>query len=161
MSLNDFVPTKSSLRKRGAEKEFESVSFVSYKKKKSSNIEENQHDSGSMSSKNSKQLNINKLRYEVIKLGTSGMDPLKKESSSVALAVALGAKPPKNKFRNYKEILEEKKNRLPGSKDQVSLSTMRKQNHRHMYVVRDKVIPAKSEKKKKGMKNFLERYGKV
>ena len=39
----------------------------------------------------------------------SGLDAKSKQSAQVQLAIKLGAKPEKNKHRNYKEILEEKK----------------------------------------------------
>jgi hypothetical protein len=53
--------------------------------------------------------NMTRARNEVINFGMSGFDTADKKSAQIALAIKLGAKPPKNKHRNYKEILEEKR----------------------------------------------------
>ncbi|XP_055609850.1 uncharacterized protein C1orf131 homolog [Uranotaenia lowii] len=52
---------------------------------------------------------ISRARKEVINFGISGLDKETKHEAQVALAIKLGAKPPKNKYRNYKEILLERK----------------------------------------------------
>lgn len=52
---------------------------------------------------------ISRARKEVINYGISGLDRDTKLEAKVALAVKLGAKPPKNPYRNYKELLEERK----------------------------------------------------
>ncbi|XP_062712532.1 uncharacterized protein LOC134289872 [Aedes albopictus] len=52
---------------------------------------------------------ISRARKEVINYGISGLDRDIKLEAKVALAVKLGAKPPKNPYRNYKELLEERK----------------------------------------------------
>lgn len=106
-----------------------------------------------------KPVDMKKLRYEVIKFGTSGMDPLKKEESAIALAVALGAKPPKRKYENYKEILSKKKAEKQ-QQDKATHNQLTQPKNRHLYVVGSKVIPAKP-KTKEGPKKFLESYGKV
>ncbi|XP_065081782.1 uncharacterized protein C1orf131 homolog [Ochlerotatus camptorhynchus] len=56
-----------------------------------------------------KVFDISSARKEVINFGISGFDSNTKHEAKVALAIKLGAKPPKNKYRNYKEILEERK----------------------------------------------------
>ncbi|XP_052863248.1 uncharacterized protein C1orf131 homolog [Anopheles cruzii] len=52
---------------------------------------------------------LSKARKDIINFGISGFDTKEKHQASVALAIKLGAKPPKNKGRNYREILEERK----------------------------------------------------
>ncbi|XP_058823847.1 uncharacterized protein C1orf131 [Topomyia yanbarensis] len=52
---------------------------------------------------------ISRARKEVINFGISGFDKETKHTAKVALAIKLGAKPPKNTYRNYKEIIEERK----------------------------------------------------
>ncbi|XP_058449597.1 uncharacterized protein C1orf131 homolog [Malaya genurostris] len=54
---------------------------------------------------------ISRARKEVINYGISGLDKETKHTAKVALAIKLGAKPPKNVYRNYKEILEERKHK--------------------------------------------------
>jgi Domain of unknown function (DUF4602) len=46
---------------------------------------------------------------QVINFGLSGLGTADKKSAQIALAIKLGAKAPKQKPRNYKEILEEKR----------------------------------------------------
>ncbi|XP_049530004.1 uncharacterized protein C1orf131 homolog [Anopheles darlingi] len=55
------------------------------------------------------QFDLAKARKDIINFGISGFDKEDKQQASVALAIKLGAKPPKRKHRNYREILEEKK----------------------------------------------------
>lgn len=57
-----------------------------------------------------KEMDMKKVRFEVFKFGMSGFKPEKKEEVKVALAIKLGAKPPKNKGYNYKEhkLIKEK-----------------------------------------------------
>ncbi|XP_053692082.1 uncharacterized protein C1orf131 homolog [Sabethes cyaneus] len=52
---------------------------------------------------------ISRARKEVINFGISGLDKETKHEARVALAIKLGAKPPKNVYRNYKEILADRK----------------------------------------------------
>uniref|UniRef100_A0A182MR62 Uncharacterized protein n=1 Tax=Anopheles culicifacies TaxID=139723 RepID=A0A182MR62_9DIPT len=50
-----------------------------------------------------------KARRDIMNLGFSGFDKETKQKASVRLAIKLGAKPPKNQYRNYREMLEERK----------------------------------------------------
>ncbi|XP_041762549.1 uncharacterized protein C1orf131 homolog [Anopheles merus] len=52
---------------------------------------------------------MTKARRDIMNLGFSGFDKESKHQANVRLAIKLGAKPPKNQYRNYREILEEKK----------------------------------------------------
>uniref|UniRef100_A0A182QYD4 Uncharacterized protein n=1 Tax=Anopheles farauti TaxID=69004 RepID=A0A182QYD4_9DIPT len=52
---------------------------------------------------------MSKARRDVMNFGFSGFDKETKQEASVRLAIKLGAKPPKNPCRNYREILEEKR----------------------------------------------------
>lgn len=47
---------------------------------------------------------LKRVRYDVFKLGMSGFHKEKKEDARVALAIKLGAKPPRNKTMNYKKL---------------------------------------------------------
>ncbi|XP_055546960.1 uncharacterized protein C1orf131 [Wyeomyia smithii] len=59
--------------------------------------------------KDPRLFDISQARKEVINFGISGLDRETKHEAKVALAIKLGAKPPKKMYRNYKEILEERK----------------------------------------------------
>ncbi|KAK4301283.1 hypothetical protein Pmani_026567 [Petrolisthes manimaculis] len=52
---------------------------------------------------------MKRVRYDVFKLGMSGFNKKEKEDARIALAIKLGAKPPKNKAISYKELVEKKK----------------------------------------------------
>lgn len=52
---------------------------------------------------------LKQVRYDVFKLGMTGFHKEKREESRVALAIKLGAKPPRNKAVNYKKLIEMKK----------------------------------------------------
>lgn len=52
---------------------------------------------------------IKKARHEVFNFGVGGFEAPEKAKAKVMMAVKLGAKPPKQPYRNYKEILAEKK----------------------------------------------------
>uniref|UniRef100_A0A182ILX1 Uncharacterized protein n=1 Tax=Anopheles atroparvus TaxID=41427 RepID=A0A182ILX1_ANOAO len=63
---------------------------------------------------------ISKARKEVINFGLSGLDKDSKLQATVALAIKLGAKAPKNKCRNYREILEERKAAKQNEEDRAT-----------------------------------------
>ncbi|XP_055638238.1 uncharacterized protein C1orf131 homolog [Toxorhynchites rutilus septentrionalis] len=56
-----------------------------------------------------RKFDISTARKEIINFGISGFDKETKHQAKIALAIKLGAKPPKKGYRNYKEILEERK----------------------------------------------------
>lgn len=68
-----------------------------------------------------KELDMKKVRYEVFKFGMSGFKPEKKEEVKVALAIKLGAKPPKNLGSNYKEYKLMKEKQLKEQLEQQKL----------------------------------------
>ncbi|CAF4022707.1 unnamed protein product [Rotaria magnacalcarata] len=53
------------------------------------------------------EFDLEKARFDVHKFGIKGFEKSKYEDARVALAVSLGAKPPKRKFINYRELLEQ------------------------------------------------------
>lgn len=59
--------------------------------------------------KNELTFDMRQTRMEVFKFGISGLDDTAKLDAKTAHAIKLGAKPPKNKSINYKDLLEEKK----------------------------------------------------
>ncbi|GFY48438.1 uncharacterized protein TNIN_194161 [Trichonephila inaurata madagascariensis] len=56
-----------------------------------------------------KEFNIKRARYEVMKFGISGFDKERQKQDKIALAIRLGAKPPKKEYTNYKVLMEQKK----------------------------------------------------
>ncbi|GFR04139.1 uncharacterized protein TNCT_107191 [Trichonephila clavata] len=56
-----------------------------------------------------KEFNIKKARYEIMRFGISGFDKERQKQDKIALAIRLGAKPPKKEYTNYKILMEQKK----------------------------------------------------
>ena len=158
-----FVQTRSSLLKSHDEKKCETVIFENKKPKR---VSENKmavvdSDKKLISSKgklnkekkNKDNLTMKKLRYDIIKFGTSGFSGAKKEESKVALAVSLGAVPPKRKYLNYKELVkinaEEKKKR----EDENNKTQNKNKNKKKKLKI--------GKKNKNDTKQLLDVYGKV
>ncbi|RVE50205.1 hypothetical protein evm_005040 [Chilo suppressalis] len=149
------VLTKAALALKNAESNFQFVKFESYKPKKKQTADNMEIDTGKVTqtfSKPNKDLDLKKIRHEVYKFGMSGFDPTKKQEAKIALAVSLGAKPPKREYVNYKELMQKRKLEKQKEKDdQVAIN--------------NKNILQMGVKKKKKTQNdvghFLSGYGKV
>ena len=102
------VPTRcSKLRSIDAS----NIQVVVHKNKKTSfNVRRAPVDKLKNKKIETNNMDMKKARFEVFKFGMSGFKPEKKEEVKVALAIKLGAKPPKNKGYNYKEykLIKEK-----------------------------------------------------
>jgi hypothetical protein len=59
--------------------------------------------------KDKNEVTFDRARREVLNFGISGSNSTEKSDQITQLLLKLGAKPPKNKAKNYKDILEEKK----------------------------------------------------
>lgn len=70
-------------------------------------IEEQEDESNVQ--QNGSEISFKKARYDILKFGIKGLDKPEQEEAKIALAVQLGAKPPKNKYVNYKEFIHQKK----------------------------------------------------
>lgn len=55
------------------------------------------------------ELNMKRTRFEVMKFAMAGYKSQEKQDAKVALAIELGAIPPKKKYINYKVLMEQKK----------------------------------------------------
>lgn len=85
------VLTKAALALKNADSNFKVVKFESHKPKKKQNLEnENKTDEHNPTSNTKKDLDLKKIRHEVVKFGMSGFDGTKKEEAKIALAVSLG-----------------------------------------------------------------------
>lgn len=115
--MEEFIVTRGAKNPNQALKNFMSVTYEAPKKKQKSenstpvmsikpklNEEQNNVDP-----KRKQELEMKRARFEVMKFGMSGLKKTKAKEAKIALAISLGAKPPKNRKRNYKEILKDKK----------------------------------------------------
>lgn len=122
--MEDFIPTRVSKLKKDAGMSYVSVNYEKPKKKRKDNVIENQQGNEVQSSrfsiknkeeehddhKKRQEREMKRIRYEVMKFGMSGFEKEKAEEAKVALALSLGAKAPKKKGINYKELKEQRKN---------------------------------------------------
>ncbi|CAF0766758.1 unnamed protein product [Didymodactylos carnosus] len=65
------------------------------------------------------ELDLEKARYDVYKFGITGLEKTKYKNARIALAVSLGAKPPKQKSINYREFLEKSKENKVKEKESI------------------------------------------
>lgn len=68
-------------------------------------------DPGMLSTKGPEQpgFDIKRARHDVIRFGASGLDVKEKKNAQIALAVKLGAKPPKGVPKSLKEFQDERR----------------------------------------------------
>lgn len=160
--MDDFIPTRVSRIKKDAVKEFVSVNYEKPKKKKEViknkenndiqnskfNITKNKQNENN-DEKRKKELEMKRIKYEVMKFSMTGFKGIEAEEAEVALAISLGAKPPKKKGINYKILKHEKKQETQ-QKDVKSVSGLEKSLIKH-----------KIKKVRKNSNNLLRMYGKI
>ncbi|XP_044757244.1 uncharacterized protein C1orf131 [Coccinella septempunctata] len=148
------VPTKASLEK-GVQK-VEEVTFVSYKpKKKSERVQENQQNEES----DTNYFNIKKAKNEMIKFALSDLEGKEKRNAMMQLAIKLGAKPPRRKFRNYKSLIEERKKEKAEEETKEYLRKIGKNSIGESIAKTN--LAKKNKKKFKKSVDILDIYGKV
>lgn len=105
-----------------------------------------------------REMDMKKVRYEVFKFGMSGFKAEKKEEVKVALAIRLGANPPKNKCCNYKEYKLMKEKQLKELSERRKLLAVGKtKTGKPNTKGKKKFISGKGKKNKDGI---LDPYGK-
>ncbi len=109
MALNELklIPTRAALAKKSqSQDQFKCTTFESYKPKdKSLTHKKSDHVDNALKN----VFDIKRAKHEVFTFGTSGLESKDKQVAKIALAVKLGAKPAKNQYKNYKDLLAEKK----------------------------------------------------
>lgn len=161
--MEEFIPTRVSRIKKDAAKEFISVSYEKPKKKEEIikskenndiqnskfNITKNERNENN-DEKKKKEVEMKRIKFEVMKFGMSGFKGIEAEEAEVALAISLGAKPPKKKGINYKILKHEKKQETQ-QKDTKFVSGVEKS-----------LINRKIKKvHRKSSNNLLKMYGKI
>lgn len=145
-----FVPTRSSLGKNAAH---QIVTFQSNKKSVSSKSSElPKNDSSQI-------IDMKKARFEVYKFAQNSLHGEEKQKSKIELAIKLGAKPPKNKFKNYKLLKEEMKKELEEAEKKKELYNI-PVKHR-ISAHKSKLNKGTLKRKRKIGSGILNTYGKV
>lgn len=101
------------------------------------------------------QLEMKRARYDVIKFGMSGFDKKEALKAKMSLAISLGAKPPRNRRLNYKDLKNERAEQKEKSRKLESHSSGVDQSiHRLESGTKNRIRKAKDS-------NILKTYGKV
>lgn len=154
MSL-EIVPTKAMLLKKPeAATEFKAVVFETHKSKRTSGVKRlnekaNQKIDGTKSKSSDDALDMKRVRHEVFNFGISGYNFQDQQKAKIALAVKLGAKPPKNKYQNYKELQEEKKQAKEKEKEEAYIRTVGKNSAGMATISCNKLIDRYAKKRNK------------
>lgn len=163
--MEDFIPTKVAQIKKDAAKNFVVATYKAPKKvtKPIDDIDKNDEDtktdksntnntkaSTQLDRRKQQELEMKRARYDVIKFGISGFESAKAKEAKVALAIKLGAKPPKKPGLNYKVLKDERKKEAIAAKEQEPVSGLSKSMVKH-----------KNRKKQKKNSGILGLYGKV
>ncbi|XP_066254301.1 uncharacterized protein C1orf131 homolog [Euwallacea similis] len=151
----DFVPTRASLLKKNAAANYEQVDFTSRKAKTKIPIESLHKEVSNISQELA--FNLQKAKHEVVKFGMSGFNSVKKEEAKIQQLIKLGAKPPKNKCKNYKELLMDKKIQKDKEKKEQTLQQLGK-NKVGKSTAKGKSFDRKRRRRKE---NILDIYGKI
>lgn len=163
--MEDFIPTRVSKIKQDVVKEFVSVNYEKPKKRiktiesKENNDVENskfnvtKNERNENDEKRKQELEMKRVRYEVMKFGMSGFKGAKAEEAEMALAISLGAKPPKKKAINYKILQRKRKGEKKTRQNDVT----------HASGLERSLINHKNKKArwKRGSDGLLNVYGKV
>ncbi|XP_015435941.1 PREDICTED: uncharacterized protein C1orf131 homolog [Dufourea novaeangliae] len=164
--MADFIPTRvSKLVKRHAVEEFISVNYEAPMKKPKKNcksdeekdvhtVNENVKVNGrdkDIDQKKKQDLEMKRVRYEVMKFGMSGFEKAKANNAKVQLAISLGAKPFKNKAINYKTLKHQRSTQKEMQKNEEHVSGLERSMKKHKTI----------KTKKKRSSGILDDYGKV
>ncbi|XP_043577974.1 uncharacterized protein C1orf131 homolog [Bombus pyrosoma] len=163
--MEDFIPTRVSKIKTDVVNEFVSVNYEKPKKRistiesKENNDVENsrfnvtKNEQNENDEKRKQELEMKRVRYEVMKFGMSGFKGAKAEEAEIALAISLGAKPPKKKGINYKILQRKRKGEKKRRQNDVTRASGLERsliNHKN-----------KKARWKRGSDGLLNVYGKV
>lgn len=156
----DIVPTRASLLLKSAPNEFKAVVFETHKSKSRTTapakLITTKTDAGN-------EYDMKKVRNEVFNFGLSGYGFEDQQKAKIALAVKLGAKPPKNPYKNYKELTEEKKLEKAKAAEEAYIRTVGKNSSGRATVSCNKLTNRfiKQKKRAKDVTNLTQHYGVV
>lgn len=155
----DIIPTRAS-RLKAAPADFKAVVFETHKAKprKASSA------AGPAAKKSDdNKLDMKKVRHEVFNFGISGYGFEDQQKAKVALAVKLGAKPPKGAYKNYKELIDERKQAKSKAAEEAYIRTVGKNSSGRATVGCNKLVNrfTKEKRRAKDVSNLTQHYGVV
>lgn len=136
----DIVPTRAMLLKRNitASSEFKAIVFESHKSKSKSTKLAKKRPANNQ--KDDSGLDLKRTRREVFNFGITGYDFQDQQKAKISLAVKLGAKPPKNQYKNYKDLQDELKKSKEKAKEDEYIQTVGKSSSGHATVSCNKLV---------------------
>lgn len=163
----DIVPTRAMLlKKQEVTSEFKAVVFETHKPKKSDGsqkFDRKRNDLEKNGDDDHDGLDMKRVRHEVFNFGISGYNFQDQQKAKIALAVKLGAKPPKNAYKNYKELQAESKQAKAKAKEEAYIRTVGKNSAGMATVSCNKLVNrfAKKKKTKDSVGALTQHYGVV
>lgn len=150
------ILTKSS-KLNTTREEFKVISHTKIPKKTMKDTQV--RDDGNQLNNLSADIDMKKARFEVYKFSKSNLNFSNRQNSNVELAIQLGAKPPKNKYINYKSLIEQRQQELD-LKNKEKFCEQINQSFRNK-ILSKQSNNSKSSKMKSKERNILGVYGKV
>lgn len=151
----EIIPTKAMLlQKEKAANDFKAVVFESHKSKKSQSTGTINKRTVGKSDKDDNGIDMKRVRHEVFNFGISGYNFQDQQKAKIALAVKLGAKPPKNEYKNYKDLQAEIKESKTREKEEAYIRSVGKNSAGQATVSCNKLVN-RFVKKLKNTKNTV------
>lgn len=143
----DIVPTRAMLlKKKEVTSEFKAVVFETHKPKRSDGQKRKNSEKSGDDDRDA--LDMKRVRHEIFNFGISGYNFQDQQKAKIALAVKLGAKPPKNSYKNYKELQAENKETKAKAKEEAYIRTVGKNSAGMATVSCNKLVNRFTKKKK-------------
>lgn len=143
----EIIPTRAMLlQKKQAETQFKAVVHESHKSKK--RAPKPAAAKRSAGGDDDDGLDMKRIKHEVFNFGISGYNFQDRQKAKIALAVKLGAKPPKNAYKNYKDLQAENKEAKQRAKEDAYIRTVGKNSAGQATVSCNKLVDRFSKKKK-------------
>ncbi|NP_001136353.1 uncharacterized protein LOC100233152 isoform X1 [Nasonia vitripennis] len=173
--MDGFIPTRAALKKKDAEKALVVTTFEAHKKAPSKpkvhskkekpvsrdsddEMDDDDEPEEPLDERRKQELDMKRYRYDVIKFGMSGFEKKEARQAKIALAVSLGAIPPKNKRINYKRLLKERKEEKAREKKKEKFASGFSSNQLLMKFKKNDKPKINNRKEKDGILGI---YGKV
>lgn len=148
------VPTRAQRLQAEAQSSIKATVFETYRSKKSASLQSNlktrTNTSATVPDSSAPEFDLKRAKHEILNFGISGFDSKDKHAAKLALAIKLGAKPPKNAYTNYKDLLVEKKKQQAADAEQSAFRSIGKNSQGAASVTYKKLHSARRKKKLEG-----------
>ncbi|XP_011500710.1 PREDICTED: uncharacterized protein C1orf131 [Ceratosolen solmsi marchali] len=176
--MEDFIKTRASNNIENAEKMHTLFTYEAHKpssltkdqtKSKNALINRTQQSlsgekdmkSQKINEKEEQEKEMKRFRYDIIKFGMSGLDKHSGLKAKMALAISLGAKPPKNRGKNYKKLIEERKRNAAQEAKKLKFASGFSASKLLMNKNKKNINSNTNKRKGKKSNGILDVYGKV